>query len=79
MAVYIKNRIPTRGVEGEVTPYERWYGRTLELGYMRIFGCNAYADLQAKNFEVQNSDLFKRFLDGTMKQREEFLPEESGI
>ena len=25
IAIYIKNRIPIRGVEGEVTPYERWY------------------------------------------------------
>ena len=48
MAVYIKNRIPTRGVEGEVTPYERWYGRTPELGYMRIFGCSAYAHVHDK-------------------------------
>ena len=48
MAVYIKNRIPTRGVEGKVTPYERWYGRKSELSYMRIFGCNAYAYVQGK-------------------------------
>jgi len=48
MAVYIKNRIPTKGVEGEVSPYERWYGRTPDISYMRIFGCNAYAYVQDK-------------------------------
>ena len=48
MAVYISNRIPTRGVKGEVSPYKIWYSRAPELSYMRAFRCNSYAHVQGR-------------------------------
>jgi len=44
-AAYLKNRTPTRSLKGDITPYERWYGRKCDVSRLRVFGCIAYARL----------------------------------
>ncbi|KAL4016313.1 hypothetical protein IC575_023961 [Cucumis melo] len=41
-AVYLSNRCPTRSLWNK-TPEEAWIGRKPSIGYMRVFGCMAYA------------------------------------
>ena len=43
-AVYLKNRSPTKAVQGE-TPYEAWYGEKPTVDHLRVFGCDAYAHI----------------------------------
>jgi Reverse transcriptase (RNA-dependent DNA polymerase) len=38
-ATYIQNRCPTRGVEGEKTPFEVFYGHTPSVQHLRTWGC----------------------------------------
>ena len=47
-AAYMKNRTPTRSLVGDITPYERWYGRKCDVSRLRVFGCTAYARLPAQ-------------------------------
>ena len=41
VAVYLKNRAPTRSIGGK-TPYEAWDGRKPSLQHLRVFGCFAF-------------------------------------
>ena len=41
-AVYLRNRSPTKAVEG-MTPFEAWMGEKPGVEHLRIFGCVAYA------------------------------------
>lgn len=40
VAVYLKNRSPTRSVFG-ATPFEKWTGSKIDLSHLRVFGCMA--------------------------------------
>ena len=40
-AVYIRNRCPTKAVEGK-TPYEAWFGQKPRADHLRVFGSDAY-------------------------------------
>jgi hypothetical protein len=40
-AVYLRNRLPTRALNG-VTPYEAWRGEKPDLSHIRVWGCLAY-------------------------------------
>ena len=40
-AVYVRNRLPTRALNG-VTPYEAWRGEKPDLSHIRVWGCLAY-------------------------------------
>ena len=42
-AAYLKNRTPTRSLERDIIPYERWYERQYDVSRLRVFGCIAYA------------------------------------
>ena len=44
-AAYLKNRVPTRPLGDETTPYEKWYGRKPQGNTFRVFGCVAYAKI----------------------------------
>lgn len=44
-AVYIRNRVPHRSLNGQ-TPYQKWFGRPPDLGHLRTFGCLAWPMLQ---------------------------------
>jgi transposase InsO family protein len=46
-ANYVKNRSAS-DVCGGVTPYELWYGRKPNVGYLRVFGCTAYVCLPSQ-------------------------------
>ena len=53
-AAYLKNRLPTRTLNGDVTPYELWYERKADLSHTRVFGCIAYAmtpDMQRRKLD----------------------------
>ena len=39
-AVYLKNRCPTKAVQGR-TPYEAWYGKKPNVEHLKVFGCTA--------------------------------------
>jgi len=41
VAVYLRNRTPTRSVVGK-TPYEAWHGRNPILKHLCVFGCLAF-------------------------------------
>ena len=43
-AVYLRNRCPTKAVEG-MTPYEAWHGEKPKVEHLRVFGCAAYAHI----------------------------------
>ena len=43
-AVYLKNRCPTKAVQGR-TPYEAWYGKKPNVEHLKVFGCTAYAHI----------------------------------
>ena len=42
-SVYLKNKLPTRSVESDTTPFELWYGKKPDLSHVRVYGCIAYA------------------------------------
>ena len=44
-ASYVRNRLPTTALKERETPYERWYGRKLDVSHFRVFGCMAYAHM----------------------------------
>ena len=48
-AVYARNRLPTRSLSGNCTPFEAWRGRKPKVGHMRRFGCLAYARLPKRS------------------------------
>ena len=42
-AAYVRNHLHTTVLKENETPYERWYGRRVDVGHLRVFGCMAYA------------------------------------
>ncbi|XP_066392178.1 uncharacterized protein [Miscanthus floridulus] len=40
-SVYLLNRLPTKAMS-EKTPFEVWWGRKPNLGYLKVFGCTAH-------------------------------------
>ena len=38
----MRNCLPTTALKERETPYERWYGRQLDVSHFRVFGCMAY-------------------------------------
>ena len=42
-AVNLTNRIPTQALDGDITPFEKWYSRKPDLANLKVFGCVAYA------------------------------------
>ena len=43
-AVYLKNRSPTKAVDG-MTPCEAWTRKKPKVAHLRVFGCEAYAHI----------------------------------
>ncbi len=41
-AVESTNRVPTRALEGSVSPYEKWYGHSPSIRHLRAFGSPCY-------------------------------------
>ena len=42
-AAYVRNRLPTKALKENETPYERWCERKPDESHLRVFGCMAYA------------------------------------
>jgi hypothetical protein len=42
MAVYIKNRCPTKALDSK-TPQKAWSGRKFDVSHLKVFGCKAFA------------------------------------
>ena len=56
-AAYLRNRTPKRPLREETTPYEKWYGRKLDLSHLRVFGSMAYAYIPDANRKGKLSKL----------------------
>ena len=44
-AAYVRNRMTTKAIKENKTPYERWYGKKPNLSHLRVFGCMAYVHI----------------------------------
>ena len=55
-AIYIKNRLPTNGNEGSLSPYAARYGVEPDLEKLRVFGCRAivYRSKEAGRKKMEN-------------------------
>jgi hypothetical protein len=47
MAVYVRNRCPTRANPNNITPYQRWFGVEPDLSHLRVFGAKGEALVSA--------------------------------
>ena len=45
-AVYVHNRLPTRGLTPLMSPYHKLYGRMPDLGSLRVWGCLCFVRLE---------------------------------
>jgi hypothetical protein len=58
-AVHLKNVSPTKAVN-DMTPEEAWKGNKVDIGYLRIFGCQAFMhipDQQRKKWDARSRKL----------------------
>ena len=58
-AVHLKNVSPTKAVK-DMTPEEAWKGNKVDIGYLRIFGCQAFMhipDQQRKKWDARSRKL----------------------
>ena len=53
-AAYLLNRSPTKAVKG-MTPYEAWTGVKPQVDHLRVFGCQAYAQIPRDERKKLNS------------------------
>ncbi|CAM9465022.1 unnamed protein product, partial [Heterosigma akashiwo] len=63
-AVETTNRVPTRALEGSVSPYEKWYGHSPSVCHLRTFGspCFVYQPLQLRPGKLSPKGLKHKFL-----------------
>lgn len=56
-AIFTKNRMPTKGNEHDLSPYEARYGIKPDLGKLKVFGCKAcvYVSKEAGRRKMENS------------------------
>ena len=77
-AAYIKNRLPTRVLKDEITPYQKWYGRKPNINHLRVFGSMAYAHIPQKLRQKLDSKCVKlRFVGYSMESKAYRLLDES--
>src|SRR5436305_2037696 len=62
-ACYIKNRLPTRALDGK-TPYEAWTGEKPRVDQLRKFGCVVYRHIPKKRRRKLDSKSMKGILVG---------------
>ena len=49
-SVYLLNRLPTKAM-GDKTPFEGWYGRKPNLGYLKVFGCTTHVRIAGSHLK----------------------------
>ena len=49
-SVYLLNRLPTKAI-GDKTPFEGWYGRKPNLGYLKVFGCTTHVRIAGSHLK----------------------------
>lgn len=47
-ATYLINRIPTKAIKTNKTPYEMWYGHKPQLKFLMVFGSTVYVHLKIR-------------------------------
>lgn len=69
MAVYIRNRMTTRGLPSNVTPYELWYSQKPNVGHLPVFGRRCWykvVDHKLKWLEDRAAEaVFLGYIDGS--------------
>ncbi len=72
IAVYIKNRCPTKALDSK-TPQEVWSGRKPNMSHLRLFGCKAFAHVpDEKRTKLESKSMpcvFLRYYEGTKAYR----------
>jgi hypothetical protein len=72
MAVYIKNRCPTKVLDSK-TPQEAWSGRKPDVSHLRVFGCKAFAHVpKEKRTKLESKSMpcvFLGYYEGTKAYR----------
>eukprot|EP00639_Heterosigma_akashiwo_P034290 CAMPEP_0194722860 /NCGR_PEP_ID=MMETSP0296-20130528/13956_1 /TAXON_ID=39354 /ORGANISM="Heterosigma akashiwo, Strain CCMP2393" /LENGTH=216 /DNA_ID=CAMNT_0039626049 /DNA_START=1 /DNA_END=648 /DNA_ORIENTATION=- len=63
-AVESTNRVPTRALEGSMSPYEKWYGHSPSIRHLRTFGspCYVYQPRQLRPGKLSHKGLKHQFL-----------------
>jgi transposase InsO family protein len=57
MAVYIKNRCPTKALDSK-TPQEAWSARKPDVSHLRVFGCKAFAHVpDEKRIQLESKSM----------------------
>ncbi|KMQ88472.1 retrovirus-related gag-pol polyprotein [Lasius niger] len=80
-ANYIRNRCPTSSLGGK-TPFERWTGKTPDVGYFQEFGCQVYSLIREPNKEKFQSRSKKGVFVGYAEDSKAFriwIPDEHRI
>jgi len=72
MAVYIKNRCPTKALNSK-TPEEAWSGRKPDVSFLRVFGYKVFAHVpDEKSTKLESKSMpcvFLRYYEGTKVYR----------
>ncbi|CAN0097576.1 unnamed protein product [Heterosigma akashiwo] len=63
-AVESTNRVPTKALEGSMSPYEKWYGHSPSIRHLRTFGspCYVYQPRQLRPGKLSHTGLKHQFL-----------------
>ena len=71
-AAYLRNRAPTRALEGK-TPYEAWHGKRPSVAHLREFGCDVWVLDESKKrtkLDPKSTKMkFMGFMDGSKSIR----------
>ena len=67
-AIFLRNRSPTKALQN-ITPYEAWYSRKLDVSCLRIFGSSAYAHIRKVERNKTESKAKKCLLLGYREQQ----------
>ena len=50
-AVYVRNRVTSRSLPSNITPYHLWFGKVPDLSHMRVFGSQCWYVLPKKHVQ----------------------------
>ena len=55
VAAYIRNRVTSRGLPSNTTPFEIWHGRKPNLGHLRVFGSKCWYNIRTNEAKKLDS------------------------